>query len=264
MKMLVSMGRGGVGKSSFIALATKHLIEINESPLLLVDLDPDQSLGEMVGVSIEEVRSISELLYETFLEEGGTTVGVPPSERIEGKIWEKGLYEGEYFDFMTIGTKYLPGCYCLPDAALKGALERISKSYKFVLVDSPAGLEQLNRRITPKVNDIFDILDPSKKSYEHLKRSLKVMEGVGIEFEHFYLIGGYEFSDDLGRKFEESLRSYIKEELNEFKEIEPRYLGKIEYDEELRRFVLEGRSLLELPPTSPAYISVKRIMMSCT
>lgn len=248
MKMLVSMGRGGVGKTSFIALTAKYFIEIGEIPILLVDVDPDQSLGDMVGVDMksEGKYTISELLYETFLEEGGTTVGMPPSERVEVKILEKGLYEGKHFDFMSIGTKYIEGCYCLPDAALKGALERLTKNYKYVLVDSPAGLEQLNRRITPKVNDIFDVLDPSKKSFEHVKRAYKVIESVGITFDNFYLIGGYEFSDELGKRAEEETG------LN--------YLGKIEYDENVRRFVLEGKSLLDLPPTSPAYTSVKKIL----
>ena len=120
MKKLVTMGRGGTGKTSFVALMTKYFIEIGESPLLLVDVDPDQNLGEMVGIELEESgkKTISELMIDTFLEAGGTTVGVPPSERIEGKIWEYGLYEGEYFDVMAIGPKWIEGCYCLPDAAV--------------------------------------------------------------------------------------------------------------------------------------------------
>lgn len=54
-----------------------------------MDADPDQNLGEMVGVNLAETgkRTISDLLVETFLEQGGTTVGVPPTERIENKIW---------------------------------------------------------------------------------------------------------------------------------------------------------------------------------
>jgi len=50
----------------------------------------------------------------------------------------------------------------MPNAGLKGALESLTKTYKYVLIDSPAGLEHLNRRITSKVDDIFDIIDPSK------------------------------------------------------------------------------------------------------
>ncbi|MGQ9539200.1 MAG: cellulose synthase operon protein YhjQ/BcsQ [Candidatus Bathycorpusculaceae bacterium] len=52
MKILVTMGRGGTGKTSFVALMTKYFVEIGESPLLLVDADPDQNLGEMVDVDL--------------------------------------------------------------------------------------------------------------------------------------------------------------------------------------------------------------------
>ena len=54
MKRIVVMGRGGVGKTSFTALVTKFFIEIGETPLLLVDVDPDQNLAEMVGVDLKE------------------------------------------------------------------------------------------------------------------------------------------------------------------------------------------------------------------
>jgi CO dehydrogenase maturation factor len=173
VKTLIAVGRGGTGKSSLIALIAKYLIEQQLSPLLLVDVDPDQNLGEMVGVDLADYQkmTISELLIETFIDSGGTTVGIPPSERIEGKLWEKGLFEGEHFDLLSVGPKWIEGCYCLPDAALKNALKRLTKNYQFVLIDSPAGLEHLNRRITSQVDDLFDIIDPSHKAIVSRKKS---------------------------------------------------------------------------------------------
>lgn len=245
---MVSMGRGGTGKTSFVALMTKYFMEKGIIPLLLVDVDPDQNLGEMVGVDLEGEgrKTISELLIETFREEGGTTVGVPPSERIEGKIWEKGLYEGKYFDLMAVGPKWVEGCYCLPDAALKGALSRLTKAYKCVIVDSPAGLEHLNRKITSEVDDIFDIIDPSKKSFDHVRRAYRIAKEVGIAFRNFYIIGGYRYPEGLG------------EEVGKRTDLE--YLGRIAYDRKVEEYILSGKSLLELPSASPAYHSVKEIM----
>ncbi len=248
MKKIVSMGRGGSGKTSFVALMTKYFIEVGDLPLLLVDVDPDQNLGEMVGVDLKEdgKNTISELLLETFLEEGGTTVGIPPSERIESKIWARGLYEGSSFDLIAVGTKFIEGCYCLPDAALKRALEVLTKTYRYILIDSPAGLEHLNRRIASEVDDIFDIIDPSRKSFNHVERAYKVAEEVEIDFKNFYVVGGYRFSEGLESEVE--------------KRTKLRYLGKIAYDEDVERYGLIGKSLLELPPTSQAYKSVKGIM----
>jgi CO dehydrogenase maturation factor len=223
----------------------KYFIEIGDTPLLLVDADPDQNLGEMVGVDLKEAgkRSISELLVETFLEQGGTTVGIPPTERIESRIWAHGMFESENFDFIALGTKWVEGCYCLPNAALKGALESLTRNYRYVLIDSPAGLEHLNRRITSKVEDVFDILDPSKKSFNHVERAYRIAKEVKIDF---YLVGGFRFPEGLEKRAEESLKL--------------KFLGKIANDENVEEYVLSGESLLELPSNSPAYVSLKRIM----
>ncbi|HOL42205.1 MAG TPA: AAA family ATPase, partial [Methanospirillum sp.] len=147
MKTIVIMGRGGTGKTSFVSLIADYFIRTHQTPLLLVDLDPDQSLGEMIGVDLadEGKKSIAELIEETFIEKGGTTIGIPPSERIEQRIWQDGMYEGESFDFIAIGTKWVEGCYCMPDAALRDALSRLIKQYRYVIIDAPGGLEHLNR-----------------------------------------------------------------------------------------------------------------------
>jgi len=250
MKTLVTIGRGGTGKSSFTALMTKAFIDAGQSPLLLVDADPDQNLAEMLGIDLKEAgkSTIAELLVSTFIEQGGTTVGVPPTQRIESKIWENALFESQNFDFLAVGTKWVEGCYCMPNSALKGALESLTKNYKFVLVDSPAGLENLNRRITSNVNDIFDILDHSKKSQDHVKRAYKIAKEVDMKFDNFYLVGGYRFPAELSKQAEEELK---------FK-----FLGKISPDEKLDDFVLNGKSLLDLPDDNKAYLSVKKILKS--
>jgi len=248
VKTLVTIGRGGTGKTSFVALIAKYFIEIAETPVLLVDADSDQNLSEMVGVDLKEEgkKTISELVVETFLEEGGTTVGVPPTTRIESKILGQSMYEGDDFDLIAVGTKWVEGCYCMPNAALKGALESLSKSYKYVLIDSPAGLEHLNRRITSKVNDIFDIIDPSKKSFDHVERAHRIAKEVKIDFQNFYVVGGFRFPTNLESQIEKKTRF--------------RYLGKVACDKGVEEHVLAGESLLDLPSDSPAYVSVKRIM----
>lgn len=249
MKIIVSMGRGGTGKTSFVALMTKYFIESGKTPLLLIDADPDQSLADVLGIDFEGEgkKTISELIVETFLEAGGTTVGVPPSERIESKIWERGLYEGEYFDLISIGPKWVEGCYCLPNEALKGALGRITRNYRYVIIDTPAGLEHLNRRITSRVNDIFDLIDPSKKSFEHVARAYRIAREVNIKFDNFYVVGGYRFPENLGGEVERRLGL--------------KFVGKIQFDENVERFILSGKSLLEIPEDSLAYRSVKNIMV---
>ncbi len=248
MKTLVTMGRGGTGKTSFVAMMTKFFISHDDAPLLLVDVDPDQNLAEMVGVDLERegVNTIAELLTETFIQKGGTTIGIPPSKRIESIVLERGLYEGDAFDLIAVGTKWIEGCYCLPDAALKAALATLTKNYRYVLIDSPAGLEHLNRKITTQVNDIFDVMGPSHKSFEHVKRAHRITQEVGIAYDHFYVVGGCLFPEEL-------------EPIVQEKTGQP-YLGKICFDPGVQERVIAGKSLLDCPDDSPAYCSVKSLL----
>lgn len=250
MKTLVTIGRGGTGKSSFTALMAKAFIEAGYAPLLLVDADPDQNLAEMLGVDMKAQgkATMAELIVDTFIQKGGTTVGVAPTQRIESKLLSEGMYESKDFDFMSVGTKWVEGCYCMPNTALKAALESLTKNYQFVIIDSPAGLEHLNRRIASKVNDIFEMLDHSKKSIDHAKRAYRIAQEVEMKFDNFYLIGGYRFPAERGSQAEAELK---------FK-----YMGKIVADPTVDEYVLDGKSLLDLPSDNLGYLSVKKILQN--
>ena len=246
---IVITGRGGTGKSTFTALMARYFGEIGLTPILLVDSDPDESLAEMMGIDLkaENKKTIADVLAEILEERKMTTrFGMSPTEKIEPFLFQETLYEGDsFFDFIGVGTKWIEGCYCLPDHSLGQIMARWSKNYKYVLVDSPAGVEHLNRKITKTVRDVFNILDTSKKSLDNAARTYRVMKEVGIVFDNYYLVGGYTFSPD----FEDDARR------QPFK-----YLGKVEFDEEIRDFNIKGKSLLELPSTSPSYNSVKKIL----
>jgi CO dehydrogenase maturation factor len=246
---IVVTGRGGTGKSTFTVLLARHLGESGVEPLLMVDTDPDESLAEMLGIDMEAEgkKSIADVLSEIIEERKMTTmVGMTPTDKIEPFLFQECLYEGrDFFDFIGVGTKWIEGCYCLPDRSMGQIMEKWSSNYEYVIVDSPAGVEHLNRRITKSVKDVFNILDPSKKSFDNAARAYRIMNEVGIEFENYYLVGGYRFP----------------ESLNSEAENQPfRYLGRVESDEEILKYNISGRSLLKLPGSSPAYQSLIRIL----
>jgi CO dehydrogenase maturation factor len=246
---IVVTGRGGTGKSTFTTLASRHLGEMGIEPLLLVDSDPDESLAEMLGIDLVKSgkQSIADVLSEILEERKMTTMsGMTPTDKIEPFLFQKTLYEGEgYFDFLGVGTKWIEGCYCLPDRSLGQIMERWSSNYEYVIVDSPAGVEHLNRRITKKVKDVFNILDPSKKSFDNAKRSHRIMIEVGIDFDNYYIVGGFRLKES----FEKEAKSQPFP-----------YLGRIDPDDRILEYNLSGKSLLTLPQNSPAYNSIKVIM----
>ncbi len=242
-KINVVTGRGGTGKSTFTALFTKY---IKAKPLLLIDLDPDGSLAKMLGVDLEKEGkwTVADALFEV-IGKGKDTKDVP--DLLKRKIEDETvLYRDEKFDLVTLGTKLAAGCYCLPDEMIKETIRNLHKNYEMVLVDSPAGLEHLNRKVTPDINDLFVVLDPSEKSAKHIDRIKYVTKGVNITYRQFYLVGNYRFTEEIEGYL---LRSGEK------------YLGRIGYDPLVREYNLKGESLLKIPEEAPSSLSVKRILM---
>jgi CO dehydrogenase maturation factor len=246
---VVVTGRGGTGKSTFTTLLSRYLGDKGVEPILLVDSDPDESLAEMIGIDLvkEDKRSIADVLSEILEERKMTRMsGMTPTEKIEPFLFQESLYEGRsFYDFIGIGTKWIEGCYCLPDRSLGQIMDLWGANYEYVIVDSPAGVEHLNRRITKKVKDVFNILDPSKKSFDNAARSYKIMKEVDIDFENYYLIGGYRFPPGLEKEAENQPFPF---------------LGRIESDPDIMEYNIQGKSLFDLPNTSPAYQSVKNIL----
>lgn len=242
VKINVVTGRGGTGKSTFTTLFTRF---INVKPLLLIDLDPDGSLPKMLGLDLEKEGklTISDALYDV-MGKGRDTKDVPDLLR---KRMEEGsiIYRDKKFDLIALGTKLAPGCYCLPDEMIKEMIRNLKQDYEMILVDSPAGLEHLNRKVTPDIDDLFVILDPSEKSIKHIDRIKYVAKGVRINYKNFYIVGNY--------RFNEEVESYLSNSGE-------KYLGRVLYDKSVRDFNLEGKSLFEIPEDSPASLSVKRIL----
>jgi CO dehydrogenase maturation factor len=243
-RKIVSTGRGGTGKSTFVALMSRYLTP----PSLLIDLDPDQSLADMLGIDLqrEGKRTVIEALYDAVDErKTGKSPLTPVEERFKGLVWADCLYEEKNFDLITLGTKDMEGCYCYPDHLMRRTIAQLAKNYTNVVIDSPAGLEHLNRHVVSEVDDLFLILDPSEKSLRHVEKVRGILKAVEIKYTHFYLIANY--------MFDEEAVSYVKDA----GEV---YLGKIELDSTVEEYNLKGESLLKLPDDAPACVSVKKIL----
>jgi CO dehydrogenase maturation factor len=244
-ELIVSTGRGGTGKSTFVALAAAYL----RPPLLLIDLDPDESLADMLGFNLYEhgISTISDKLYDIL--EASKGGGQEPSFALDNMasiIEKECLYKGNNeIDLIVLGAKLTKGCYCTPDDILKSVIPKMIEKYYNVVIDSPAGLEHLNRKVVSELDDFFIILDPSSKSLQHISRIRDITSELKIKFRNFYLVANYGFNKEDQTYFENSGETF---------------LGKIEFDSDVAEYNLSGKSLLTLPKDSPASLSVKEIL----
>ncbi len=243
-KRIVSTGRGGTGKTTFTALATRYLAH----PLLLIDIDPDQSLADMLGIDLEKegVRTVLDILYDIQKREGYEELSTMPiPERIEYLFSTECIYESKEFDLVSLGVKWTEGCYCAPNNLLRGIIPRLAQNYAHTLIDAPAGLEHLNRNVTSEIDDLFVILDPSMKSLKSVDRIQRLTKAIGITYQNLYMVTNYRFNDELEKRIQNDSGAY---------------LGRIDYDARVEEYNLEGKSLLELPEDSPAALSVKKVL----
>jgi len=244
-KRIVITGRGGTGKSTFAALSAALL----PGSKLLVDADPDESLAAMLGIDLQKsgVHTISEVLYNLQNSKGQKDLqSMPLAEKVEYLLQLSCVYESPQFDLISLGTKWTRGCYCAPNDVLRALIPSIADSYEFTLVDSPAGLEHLNRRVLTRVDDVFALLDRSSKSLRNTRAVRQLSDSIGIEFENLYLVANHRFpAEDVLRLAEVDGATC---------------LGKVERDPTVEQYDWEGRSLLELPADSPARASVQAIL----
>ena len=253
-KIIVATGRGGRGKSTFVALASRYLAP----PLLLLDIDPDQSLADMLGVDLEATRitteidrevplkTVSDITSDLVDEEAFQELGGgPPFVKIPLLLQWYTQYSSEKFDLVSLGPRWTMGDYRAANYLLEFVIPSIGGDYANIVVDSPAGLEHLNRKVVPNIDDLFVILDPSQKSIKHVARVKKIAQEVGINYQHLYLVGNYEFDGEAEERFKGTGETY---------------LGKVDYDAKVKDYNLKGDSLLTLPDDSPACLSVKQIL----
>ncbi len=243
---IASIGRGGVGKTCFIAGLARVLAD--HGPLLLIDADPDQNLAEAVGIDMggEGLKSISSLLFDVKAGRLDPRIEKAPlAQKVDYLLSREGLYEGDRFDFFSLGTKWTEGCYCQPNNILKGLIGRLEAGYRYVLVDSPAGLEHLNRRITVSLDDIFAIIDASKKAMDNALRAKRIAEEIKISFGRFFLVAGH--GRPGGCPAAPAGDSGFE------------CAGALAVDPAVARLCMEGGSLFTLPESSPFLESVRAV-----
>jgi len=86
--------------------------------------------------------------------------GVTKDRFIEMKVQES-ITETKDFDLLVMGAPEGPGCYCYVNSLLRAIIERITKSYDFVVIDNAAGMEHISRRTEGDITKLLLVSDYS-------------------------------------------------------------------------------------------------------
>lgn len=237
-------GKGGTGKTILAGLIIRWLLKNRKGDsILAVDADPNANLDAALGVKSE--NSIVAIIDDIAKNPSQIPQGMTKDRFLEYRIQDS-LVEAEGFDLLVMGRPEGPGCYCFANNLLRTLIDRLSKSYSYMVVDNEAGMEHLSRRTTRKVDLLFIISDYTLVGLRSAKRILDLIRELGLDAKDTRLV--------INR---------VPDELNQIKEEIDRIgiplAGIIPEDEEVYRLSLEGGDIRSLSEESKAVKAVNKI-----
>jgi len=158
------------------------------------------------------------------------------------------IVESKGLDLVTMGRGEGPECYCYPNLILKKFADTLAENYAYVVMDNEAGMEHLSRRTTQNVDGLFIISNHSVKGIRAVARIRDLAADLKLVVKRQLVIINLAPA---------KLDPLVTEELDRLG-IDP--IATIPLDEEVYKYDLKLKSLLDLPDTSKAVRAVNDLM----
>lgn len=238
-------GKGGTGKTTTSSLIIRYLLEKGHHPILAVDADPNANLNQVLGV--EAGKPVGTIREEVMEKIDQIPPGMTKESYIELRIQEA-VTEAEGFDLLVMGRPEGPGCYCYANHILRKYVDLISESYKYVVIDSEAGMEHLSRRTTQHVDLLFITSDPSLRGIATIGRIRDLIDELKLDVRAKGTL--------INRVDRELPADFFAQTKKQGVEI----AGLIPQDEMIFEYDLTGKPMLRLPAESKAVEAMEKVL----
>jgi CO dehydrogenase maturation factor len=232
-QIIAVCGKGGVGKTAFSALLSRVLIDAGIQPLLLIDADPAGGLTLAIGE-----RSVSTLaaVRDRLIASARKGEAIHAANELDYLLLQS-LVERKSYSLLAMGHSSEKGCFCPANEFLRAAIDVLVSAFAAVLIDAEAGIEQINRDVTRRVDRIITVLDGSQKSVETLRLIMDMVgpTPISVVANRAATMDGCELPDGV------------------------ELLGLIPENRTLRQFDRKGRPLWELPHDNRAVVAARQI-----
>ncbi len=238
-------GKGGTGKTTTAALTVRALGEMGARNVLAVDADPNSTLHEALGVTVE--RSVGEITEEMLENAGANPHGVTKHAWLEYNV-QRYLVEEPGFDLLSMGRPEGAGCYCFANDLVRGCIDGLQRGYEYVVMDNEAGLEHLSRRTTRDVDLLLVVSDPSVRGIATAGRLSALADELKIRVASRYLLIN-RTSEPLDPALSVAIEAAGVP-----------LLGTVPVDEGVVRCDLAGLGLFDLDEDSPSLAAMKQLL----
>lgn len=232
-------GKGGSGKTTVAAMIVRLLAEHGADPILAVDADANSCLGLTLGVkpagTIAEIR-------ENARKKSPSGGGMDKLRTFEYSI-QQAITEAARFDLLTMGRPEGPACYCAVNNLLRQFLDKLSSQYQFVVIDNEAGMEHLSRRTTNNVDLLCIVTEATSLGALTAERIFALAKQLPIVVKE----SGVVWNKVEGAAGCEPGLDGIET------------LGRIPMDQSVLDASIQGRTIFDLDPHSPALLAVRRM-----
>ena len=237
-RIIAIAGKGGVGKTSLSAAMVRCLTERYPGRRILA-IDADPAVGLEVGETLDGIRRrVSE---EVAARAGGAVGDILAG--VSDALRAAMLHPAGY-DFFAVGRPETAGCYCAVNTYLRQVIGALIGEYDYVVIDSEAGIEQINRRVLERVTHLILVSDGSKKGMDVIRTVRSVADEL-VMYERCGAVLNRVADTDAARRLS----------LGELP-----LLAVIGEDDAQTEFGILGKTVFDLPETSPVLAGARRAL----
>ncbi|MBI5870739.1 MAG: AAA family ATPase [Actinobacteria bacterium] len=237
MTTIAVAGKGGTGKTTIASLAVRYLVNRGETPVLVVDADPNSNMGQTLGIEVP--ITVGSAREQGFAGDRDIPGGMTKDQFVEYKMQEA-LAEGEGFDLLTMGRPEGAGCYCFANNIIRRYMDALAGDYRHVIMDNEAGLEHLSRRTTRRTDILLVVSDAGVRGLGAARNVLDLADEMKLDLGEKMFV--------LNRATPESAAALQPE----IERLQLPLVATLPEDPGLFAAEVAGQSLLTLPDDSPS------------
>jgi len=241
--IIAACGKGGVGKSVFAAGCVRVFSE-EKAGILAIDADPAGGLQQLLGMD-RDTTTMGGVRDRLIRDAKSRKQKEEIAESFNYMLMES-LVETPSFDFLAMGHSQFKGCFCPVNRLIRDAVEALAGNYDVVLIDAEAGLEQLYREVVRQVDHLALLMDCSLRSVQTAEKLIEVAMNMDMDCRMGAVINRFDEGDP-----------YPREALNK---IGMDLWGVIREDKTLRKNDRQGKTIFELPASSPFCADLEKIV----